>query len=238
MILFLQLFLAHILGDYVLQTNAWVKSKQKKKLRSPALYLHILVHGALVMLLVWDLRFWLPALVIMASHLLIDIIRLYLPSKNHKTVWFLLDQFLHLIVLAAVVVWWKQIEVTVAFLQNPLFLIYATGVVFVTLPSSVIIRVMVSRWYDVAKTPNDDTLQNAGSYIGMLERLFILVFILTGRWEGVGFLIAAKSIFRFADIKGNPDRKLTEYFLIGTLLSMGLAILTGLAMTFLFAYFR
>lgn len=238
MILFLQLFLAHILGDYVLQTNAWVKSKQKKKLQSPALYLHILVHGALVMLLVWDLSFWLPTLVIMTSHLIIDILRLYLPSKNHKVTWFLLDQFLHLMVLTAVVVWWQQKEVSAEFLQNPLFLIYATGIVFVTLPSSVIIRVMVSRWYDVAKTPNDDTLQNAGSYIGILERLFILVFILTGRWEGVGFLIAAKSIFRFADIKGNPDRKLTEYFLIGTLLSMGLAMITGLVMNFLFVIFQ
>jgi hypothetical protein len=238
MILFIQLFLAHILGDYVLQTNAWVKSKQKKKLQSPALYLHILVHGALVMLLVWDLQFWLPALVIMASHLIIDILRLYLPSKNHKVTWFLLDQTLHLLVLVAVVVWWQQYEITSEFLQNPQFLIYVTSIVFVTLPSSVIIRVMVSRWYNVAKTPNDDTLQNAGSYIGMLERLFILVFILIGRWEGVGFLIAAKSIFRFADIKGNPDRKLTEYFLIGTLLSMGLAMLTGLVTNFLIVYFQ
>ena len=45
MILFLQLFLAHILGDFILQSNAWVKSKQKKKIWSTHLYLHILLHG-------------------------------------------------------------------------------------------------------------------------------------------------------------------------------------------------
>ena len=46
--------------------------------------------------------------------------------------------------------------------------------------------------------------------------------------EGVGFLIAAKSVFRFGDLSKAKDRKLTEYILIGTLLSFGLAILFGL----------
>jgi hypothetical protein len=233
MILFLQLFLAHILGDFVLQSNAWVKSKKQKKLRSPYLYLHILLHGALVMLLVWDINFWVPTLAIMGTHLMIDIMRLYLPSKNKNVAYFLLDQSLHLLVLAGIAIWWQDTHVSLSFLQNAEFLIFTTGIVFVTLPASVIIRILVSRWYDAAKTPNDESLQNAGSYIGMLERLFILAFVLSGRWEGIGFLIAAKSIFRFADIKGHPDRKLTEYFLIGTLLSIGLALITGLAMNYL-----
>jgi hypothetical protein len=42
------------------------------------------------------------------------------------------------------------------------------------------------------------------------------------------FLLAAKSIFRFGDLKKVKDRKLTEYVLIGTLLSFGIAILVGL----------
>lgn len=236
MILFLQLFLAHILGDFVFQSNTWVKSKQKKKLRSVHLYLHVLLHGALVMLLVWDLNFWLPALLITGTHLLIDIMRLHLPAKNNNVTFFLLDQSLHILVLAGIAIGWQDANVSLTFLQSADFLIFATGIVFVTLPASVIIRILVSRWYDAAKTPDDDSLQNAGSYIGMLERLLILAFVLLGRWEGIGFLIAAKSIFRFADIKGNPDRKLTEYFLIGTLLSIGLAMVTGLVMNFLLEF--
>ncbi|MBW6480029.1 MAG: DUF3307 domain-containing protein [Bacteroidales bacterium] len=233
MTLFLQLFLAHILGDFVLQSDAWVKSKQKKKLRSPHLYLHILLHGALVMVLVWDLRFWLPALAIMGSHLMIDIMRLYLPSKNKHLIFFLFDQSLHLLVLVGITFWWQDTNISLGFIQSAEFLIYATGIVFVTLPASVIIRILVSRWYNEAKSSNDYSLQNAGSYIGILERLFILAFVLSGRWEGIGFLIAAKSIFRFADIKGHPDRKLSEYFLIGTLLSIGLAMFTGLILNYL-----
>jgi hypothetical protein len=231
--LFLQLFLAHILGDFVLQSDAWVESKQRKKLKSPHLYMHILLHGALVMLLVWDITFWLPSLLIMGTHLMIDVMRLYLPTKNKHIAFFLLDQSLHLLVLAGIAIGWQGMNVSFTFLQSSEFLIYTIGIVFVTIPSSVIIRILVSPWYDAARTPNDDSLQNAGSYIGMLERLFVLVFVLSGRWEGIGFLIAAKSIFRFADIKGHPDRKLTEYFLIGTLLSIGLAMLTGLMMNYL-----
>ncbi len=235
MTLFLQLFLAHILGDFVLQSNAWVRSKQKKKLKSPHLYLHILLHGALVMVLVWDLSFWLPALIIMGSHLIIDILRLQLPAKNKHVVFFLLDQSLHLLVLVGITLWWQGMSISPGFIQSEEFLIYAAGIVFVTLPTSVIIRILVSRWYNAAKSSTDDSLQNAGNYIGILERLFVLTFVLLGRWEGIGFLIAAKSIFRFADIKGHPDRKLTEYFLIGTLLSIGFAMATGLAMNYLLA---
>jgi len=39
--------------------------------------------------------------------------------------------------------------------------------------------------------------------------------------------LAAKSIFRFGDLKEAKDRKLTEYVLVGTLLSFGIALLVG-----------
>jgi hypothetical protein len=52
--------------------------------------------------------------------------------------------------------------------------------------------------------------------------------VILGRWEAIGFLLAAKSVFRFGDLKESKDRKLTEYILIGTLLSFGVAILIGI----------
>ena len=63
--------------------------------------------------------------------------------------------------------------------------------------------------------------------IGYLERTLVLIFILQGQWAAIGFLVTAKSVFRFSDLKIGQDRKLTEYILIGTLLSFGIAILTG-----------
>jgi hypothetical protein len=233
MILFIQLFLAHILGDFVFQTNSWVKSKQTRKLKSPHLYFHILLHGTLAMLIVYDIDFWLPALLLMGSHFIIDLIRLYLPLEKNQPIFFIFDQMIHLLVLAGITFWWMDAKLSMAFLQSIHLLILFTGIVFVSVPASIIIRILISQLYNAANTGNDDSLQNAGSYIGILERLFVLIFVLGGHWQGIGFLIAAKSIFRFADIKGNPDRKLTEYFLIGTLLSIGLSMVTGLIMKYL-----
>jgi hypothetical protein len=69
--------------------------------------------------------------------------------------------------------------------------------------------------------------------LGILERLFIFFFILLKYWEGIGFLLAAKSVFRFGDLSKSEDRSLTEYILIGTLLSFGMAIATAVGYKYL-----
>ena len=99
--------------------------------------------------------------------------------------------------------------------------------------SSVIIKIIITQWNPEGKKENDDSLAKAGRYIGILERLFVFIFVITNHWEAIGFLLAAKSVFRFGDLTSSKDRKLTEYILIGTLLSFGFAILLGV----LYLYF-
>lgn len=62
----------------------------------------------------------------------------------------------------------------------------------------------------------------------MIERLLVFIFIISGNFSAVGFLLTAKSVFRFGDLSKAKNMKLTEYVLIGTLLSFGIAILVGL----------
>lgn len=69
---------------------------------------------------------------------------------------------------------------------------------------------------------NDD-LPNAGKLIGITERFLILTFIFLKQFEAIGFLLAAKSILRYKNDDDNNTIK-TEYLLIGTLLSFGLAL--------------
>jgi hypothetical protein len=71
-------------------------------------------------------------------------------------------------------------------------------------------------------------LKNAGRYIGMLERVLIFTFIIMSQPQAIGFLIAAKSVFRFGDLNDSQDRKKTEYILIGTLLSFTCSFIVGL----------
>ncbi len=76
-------------------------------------------------------------------------------------------------------------------------------------------------------------LDMGGRYIGWLERGLTFLFVLYGHPEGVGFLLTAKSIFRFGDITDASKRENTEYIIIGTMASFGwgliIAILTAAA---------
>jgi hypothetical protein len=62
---------------------------------------------------------------------------------------------------------------------------------------------------------------SGGQIIGRLERALILLFILMDVPAGVGFLLAAKSVFRFGELREHEHRMEAEYILIGTLMSFG-----------------
>jgi hypothetical protein len=123
--------------------------------------------------------------------------------------------------------------INISELLNSNNLIYITGYVVLTLPLSIIIQKALIPWSELIGDEDDDSLLNAGKYIGILERSFVFVFIIANRWEAVGFLLAAKSVFRFGDLKESKDRKLTEYILLGTLLSFGIAIVISIFVLYL-----
>jgi hypothetical protein len=68
-------------------------------------------------------------------------------------------------------------------------------------------------------------LTGGGQVIGMLERSLIFLFVLLGSEAAVGFLIAAKSIFRFGELRDARNRMEAEYIIIGTLASFTWGIL-------------
>jgi hypothetical protein len=64
-----------------------------------------------------------------------------------------------------------------------------------------------------------------GATIGALERLLVVAFILANAEVAVGFVIAAKTIARFKQL---DDRGFAEYYLLGTLASVSVAIFSAL----------
>lgn len=64
-----------------------------------------------------------------------------------------------------------------------------------------------------------------GRLIGLLERIFIVIFVLLNQYSAIGFILAAKGVTRFNNFK--DDRPFAEYVLIGTLLSSLLALIIG-----------
>jgi hypothetical protein len=176
---------------------------------------------------------WKEALVIAVLHLCIDAAKLSFQTEETKRRWFIADQFLHLAVIVVVWAMIRNIKITdLAFLSDSSVVAVILAVLFILKPASLIIKVVISKWSPRASRnqliTEVESLENAGNLIGIMERLLILTFILLNRWEGIGFLLGAKSIFRFGDLTEAKDTKLTEYVLIGTMLSFILAIAAGL----------
>lgn len=228
MILLTKLLLAHFIGDFFLQPKHWVKEKDKKKLKSLKLYFHIAIHIVLLFLILWDLSLWPIILIIASLHLIIDALKLIVQNKKTKRLWFFIDQALHIIVIISTYYIYtkKTLDLNTIFTEQNLILI--TCLVFLTRPVSIIMKTIFTKWNISKLTENNESLKDAGEYIGILERLLVFIFIIVNHWEAVGFLITAKSVFRFGDLKESKHRKLTEYILIGTLISFGIAIAVGL----------
>ncbi|MGC5745307.1 DUF3307 domain-containing protein [Chryseobacterium sp. NFX27] len=227
--IFTQLILAHLLGDFILQPNSWVADKERRKLKSPYLYLHVLIHTVLSFVFLWNTDLWWVSLLVGITHFIIDASKLIFQTVKNKKRWFFIDQLLHILVIAGISFYFK--EFSFDFLQNQQFLKVLMAALFLTTPASIFIKILLSSWTPAPEAQSSiqtESLSSAGKYIGILERLLVFTFIMVNHWEGVGFMVAAKSVFRFSDLAQAKQRKLTEYVLIGTLLSFGLAVLTGI----------
>ncbi|WP_066225499.1 DUF3307 domain-containing protein [Formosa haliotis] len=230
--LFIKLLLAHLVGDFLLQPTKWVLDKERHKLKSKYLYAHIAIHAiALLVVLQFNFDYIWGILLISISHYIIDAIKLYLTGKINSRWLFIADQLAHLIIIAIAVRLYEPYKIPIEAFYDTTFLLTICCILFVTVVSSVIMKIIISKWQ--LEETNEASLKDAGAYIGMLERLFVFAFIVMHYWEGIGFLITAKSVFRFGDLSKAKDRKLTEYILIGTLISFGLAISCGLVFNYL-----
>ena len=223
-ILFANLFLAHLVGDFLLQSNALCESKERKHHKSAFMYVHALIIALLSWLAIGNYHLWGYAVIIGVTHLMIDIAKSYV--KTQTLVWFVGDQILHIFVLLIVSYFigngWEQF----AWIPQNYALIlpaFLSAVIICTKPANIFIKMILTRYEIDLPKAKDKELKNAGALIGNLERLLSLVLIIVGQFGAVGFIITAKSILRFRDY----ERAKTEYVLAGTLLSFGIAIICG-----------
>lgn len=221
--------LVHVLFDFYFQPSQWVDSKTTEGFKSKYLYLHCFIYALAVSGVVFFLThlWWLTIVAFVAvgiSHLITDGLK-----KKYKDAiaYFFIDQLLHLFVLG-IFVWLvctKQIiEVDKKWV---IFLIYVLGYLVVLKPFGITAKNVMDTF---GFKPSEKGLKDGGLWIGYIERFLILTFVLMSYYEGIGFLLAAKSIFRFGELKNENEIKRTEYILIGTLLSFGLAVCVGMLM--------
>lgn len=222
---FAALLFAHALADFVLQTGWMVANK-----RRPGA---MLAHVAIVILCA-AVALGSPdplLLALGAAHLAIDATKTF---SGKRGLWpFLADQGAHLASLIALAVWapglWG-IGLWAAHPTLPGLMTLAAGLVLTTRAGGFAIGFLMGPWAGTAP----DGLPGGGRTIGYLERGLIFLLVLTGQAEGIGLLIAAKSVLRFSAVK--DDLKVSEYVIIGTLASFGWAILISFLTVFLLSH--
>lgn len=223
----LALVTAHLIADFPLQ-NDWLLAHKK----NPAfLVLHIILVASVAALVLGTLA-W-PLLAILAfTHLAMDAVKVHLLKDTLAS--FFIDQFVHLSVIVGLGFlypdafargFWASLPPDgLGWYQAALCL--SAGVVLNLHTGGIIIKKATQPFLDQIKE-DIEGLRHGGSYIGYLERALVMLLVLTNQPAGVGFLIAAKSILRFGDVKESHQRKLTEYVIIGTFLSFGWGMLVA-----------
>ena len=227
----LTLLAAHLIGDFVLQTGQMVREKRQ----IGWLVLHASILAVLSYLLIghW-FSFSIPA-IIWASHAVIDAVKARV--RGGATA-FVLDQLAHFAVIGVIAVaasffgtvsfwtvWFgKSYWIVLAFICGAILTVRVGGflVGFWVQPYLEEMRAAARESETTFKTVRG--LTNGGRLIGHWERALIFLFVGMGLPGSVGFLVAAKSIFRFGELKERENRMEAEYITIGTLMSFGWAI--------------
>lgn len=218
--------LAHLLADYVFQPNrlAYWKSQQ---IEGVFAHTGIVVVVTLVsaIFVAQDWTAW--ALMIGFGHVVIDVGNFYW-TKRHPhlispLVRYMLDQMLHFTIIFSVLiasgelVWamtWHQIYAWVSS-HTYLILVY----VFVTMPCWVLIE-FVS--YGLVQGRGPDFSQQDDKYLGMLERILIVSFMMLGQFFVAWLVSLPRMIFEFPHTYGKPYGRLyLAKWLVNLCIGMG-----------------
>jgi hypothetical protein len=239
----LALGLAYLLGDFPFQSfgHAYVKRRWVRVIG------HGLIHWTLIFLLVLlfakqdvDLswRFAIATGIYVILQLAIGIGKRYLIDQRHiadSTKMFVADQALHCAILLGFVIFldgidWQTLERfgTISESSKLLALEFAVVYISVVFPAGYLIRYLTKGLVTGDQASSQESLEqleNAGLYIGWLERFLIVTAVVLRSPTLIGLILTGKSIARFPEMK---EPKFAEYFLIGTLLSFTLALIGGL----------
>jgi hypothetical protein len=246
----LALLLGHLLADFVFQPSALVRQKKSGHaggyLKHGGIYFccEVALAGFFLPGLFLSLRFEVVILALTLAHLAIDWCKIRLAHRKPNTdgtIAFAVDQAVHFVTIVVAACWIVRVAPLAILLRaahilrTPPNRVLLLLVIYVTVifGGGYLIRFMTRPL--VSHLPGNDPqpsgsesraqLSNAGMYIGWLERFLVMTALLLHSPATGGLILAAKSIARYPEFK---REQFAEYFLIGTLLSISVALAGGL----------
>lgn len=235
--------IAHIVADFYTQSDELANAKLKKVRALIAhCVLYALVFGVCVILFLGGSLVGWAVLAGCVGHAAIDIAKLFLQGhfKHNQLTVFSADQAAHVAICTVIVVVCSNgLE-----LSGPIaWLAYALGdeicargmeLVFALLivgkPSEIFVSLILTAVQGAGGEEGQGIAESAavlraGRWIGVLERVIVVVMTLWNEFGAIAFVLTAKSIARFDLLK---DQSFAERYLIGTLSSAAIAILAAL----------
>ena len=244
-LVFKTMLIGHFLGDFYFQSDQLATKKLNDNI---ALLTHAMIYSLVlftVSFIFYTQTFSFYFLLLCLSHLVVD----YFKIVIHKKEWiphiylYLLDQAMHIILLFLYCYYintfnafhfrsWISI-ITNSNLQNiEIYISWLLLLIVVIQPASITIKTLLNGFQPTDTTSKENSEQSkngipkAGAFIGILERILIILMLSIKEYSSIGLGITAKSVVRYKKISEDPV--FSEYYLLGTLLSTIIAVITYL----------
>lgn len=236
--------LIHILGDFYFQTDSMAKEKNKHYSMQ---FKHALIYLAIAIIMtipVFSFAMLIAVSLLSVCHWIIDSVKFYVVkikriNEKQKLV-FIADQVLHVISIILISLFFIQKDQSIkplSFVANIFnsigvseykLLCWTVLLLFIWKPTNIIIKHLLFQFKpEPQENPQNadaqDTNKRAGAFIGVLERLIIIILLSIQQYSAIGLVLTAKSIARYNKIAEN--KQFAEYYLLGTLLSAAVALI-------------
>ena len=231
------MFLAHLVGDYILQWDALARWKSRE-LKG------VLAHGGVVFLvtLAFSLAFnsgWWPwALAIGLTHTAIDALwlgnRLWRPGMGlPPVIRLIVDQGLHLAIIVAALAASGYLAVPspaddlLGMVRSNRWWVYALGYAFITMPAWIAVEFGV---YGLVRASSDGFSSSLNKYVGIAERGLITTCVVLGQFALVPLVALPRLIF---DAPQAVAGRRVALYVVELLTSLTLAVAVGLGLRLL-----
>lgn len=223
------LLIIHVIVDFYVQTDQKVQRKNSqrfewKTIHKNELLRHTLLYTVLSSILFYfalgSLMWVIVIILLFLSHGLVDYIKIKMTRKRPqcKAPFFALDQIIHIgITLLIAYLIGEHFTLVKESPFPEVFFDYFLAILLIWKTANVVFTELFDAYKPQRNIGTDTGHKNAGAMIGNLERLLILICLLTNNFATIGFVIAAKSVARFEKLS---KPQFGEYFILGTLFSV------------------
>lgn len=236
------MFLAHLVGDYILQ---WDRLAMWKAREYKGVLAHTLVVGAVTWLfsLPFDARWYPWVIFLWVTHLIVDCVPVWLKRTfgfqtrgTQELARYLLDQLAHVIFILVALMGSGYMAMpslvsdVVRALQSDRVAAFALGYAFITMPAWILVEFVV---YGLVNGSAPDFSQALKvKYVGILERGLITTFVVLGQFTLVPLVALPRLMFESREVVETHQSRL---YVAELLASVSLAVVIGLALKQLMA---